>query len=230
MPTRWINGKIIWTHEGRGGCSFEFSSDEATYIQKRVEHLLEKGGFSKFLQRSASHHLRNYLAQKLPEYMVPSNFIFLKKMPLTPNGKIDRRALPENGDVLLESESVYVQPQNIIEEVLVDMWEEVLGIAHIGTYDNFFRLGGHSLLVTQVISRINHIFRIELPLSILFDHPTIAELANVLVKYESAPGQMATIARLQKRIQAMSPDEVQAILHKKSGIQENAKTAKHERT
>jgi hypothetical protein len=151
--------------------------------------------------------------------MVPSSFVFLKQMPLTPNGKIDRRALPENEAIRLESENLYVRPQNPVEEVLAGMWEEVLGMKRIGIHDNFFRLGGHSLLVTQIISRINHIFRIELPLSALFDNPTIAELTNVLVQHEPAPGQMAAIARLHKRIRMMSPEEIQTLLHEKSGIQ-----------
>ncbi|BAY50309.1 amino acid adenylation domain-containing protein (plasmid) [Scytonema sp. HK-05] len=123
--------------------------------------------------------LRHYLKQKLPEYMVPAAFVFLDAMPLTPHGKIDRRALPAP-DTSSFSRSNFVAPRNPIEEVLAVIWAKVLGTEHIGIHDNFFELGGHSLLATQVISRMRQAFNVEIPLQLLFETPTIADLASAI--------------------------------------------------
>ena len=121
--------------------------------------------------------LRSYLQAKLPEYMIPSAFVMLERLPLTPNGKVDRRALPapEKGRSSLRDR--YVQPRTAVERQLAQIWMEVLGLAEVGIHDNFFELGGHSLLATQVVSRIRTTFTVELPLRVLFESPTVAELA-----------------------------------------------------
>ena len=121
--------------------------------------------------------LRSYLQAKLPEYMIPSAFVMLERLPLTPNGKVDRRALPapEKGRSSLRDR--YVQPRTAVEQQLAQIWAEVLGLADVGIHDNFFELGGHSLLATQVVSRIRTTFTVELPLRVLFESPTVAELA-----------------------------------------------------
>lgn len=121
--------------------------------------------------------LREHLIQTLPDYMIPNAFIQLDAFPLTPNGKIDRKALPAPGRKQLQSEKGVVPPRNEFEEILAEVWEEVLPIDPIGIYDNFFNLGGHSLLATQVVSRIRDRFEIELPVRTLFEAPTIAELS-----------------------------------------------------
>jgi amino acid adenylation domain-containing protein len=123
--------------------------------------------------------LRHYLKQKLPEYMVPTAFVFLDTMPLTPHGKIDRRALPAP-DTSSFSRSNFVGPRNPIEEILAVIWTRVLGTEHIGIHDNFFDLGGHSLLATQVISRMRQAFGVEIGLQLLFETPTIADLASAI--------------------------------------------------
>ncbi|HLO87426.1 MAG TPA: amino acid adenylation domain-containing protein [Nostocaceae cyanobacterium] len=123
--------------------------------------------------------LPQYLRQKLPEYMIPSAFVTLKTMPLTPNGKVNRRALPVPDDNQ-EFKNNWAAPRNPVEEVLVGIWTQILGVSQIGIDDNFFALGGHSLLATQVISRIRKIFGIEIPLQRLFELPTIAELAPTI--------------------------------------------------
>ena len=121
--------------------------------------------------------LRQHLGQTLPDYMIPNAFIYLDAFPLTPNGKIDRNALPAPGREQLQSEKGFVPPSNEFEEILAEVWAEVLPIKQIGIHDNFFNLGGHSLLATQVVSRVRDRFEIELPVRTLFEAPTIAELS-----------------------------------------------------
>jgi len=121
--------------------------------------------------------LRLFLKENLPEYMVPSAFVLLDKLPLNPNGKIDRKALPTPDQTYSEFEQSYVPPSSPIEEMLLAIWREVLNIDQIGIHDNFFELGGHSLLAIQLIVRINRQFQIEFPLYSLFKAPTIAGLS-----------------------------------------------------
>ena len=122
--------------------------------------------------------LRDYLRQRLPDYMVPAVFITLDSFPLTANGKVDRRALPAPDQSRPELESEFVAPREGIETQLAAIWSELLGVDPVGRHDNFFALGGHSLIGTQVISRIGQITRIELPLRCLFERPTVAGLAE----------------------------------------------------
>jgi amino acid adenylation domain-containing protein len=129
--------------------------------------------------------LRLFLKQKLPEYMVPYSFVFLDTLPLTPNGKIDRKALPEPEERRPESNESYVAPRTPVEEMIAEIWVEVLKVDTVGIHDNFFDLGGHSLLATQVISRARRQFQVELPLRVLFDHLTVAELAQRIEEVRS---------------------------------------------
>ncbi|MCA9953885.1 MAG: hypothetical protein KC434_04150, partial [Anaerolineales bacterium] len=122
--------------------------------------------------------LRAYLGESLPDYMIPHLFIFLETYPLTPNGKIDRKALPAPEREQFSQTHHFVAPSTAFEEVLAEVWEEVLNLAPIGIHDNFFNLGGHSLLATQVVSRIRDRFEIALPVRHLFEAPTIAQLAD----------------------------------------------------
>jgi amino acid adenylation domain-containing protein len=122
--------------------------------------------------------LRAHVRGKLPEYMVPSAFVLLEAMPLTPNGKLDRKALPAPETVRPELEEAYIAPRTPVEQSLAAVWAEVLGVERVGVQDNFFELGGHSLLATQVISRTRNALQIELPLRTLFEAPTVAGLAE----------------------------------------------------
>ncbi|HCF29074.1 MAG TPA: non-ribosomal peptide synthetase, partial [Cyanobacteria bacterium UBA11049] len=124
--------------------------------------------------------LRRYLSKKLPEYMVPSAFVQLAAMPLTPNGKLDRRALPAPDTSRLNQNNSLIAPQNPTEELLVSIWAEVLNLKQVSIHDNFFELGGHSLLATQLISRIRDTFQIEISLFSLFESPTIASFSDRL--------------------------------------------------
>ena len=126
--------------------------------------------------------LRHYLQERLPEYMVPTVFMRLDKLPLTPSGKLNRKALPLPDQTRPELESAYVAPRNRIEKKLAMICGELLHIERVGIYDNFFDLGGHSLLATQFISKVRAIFHVEIPLRSLFEKPTIAELSVVIQK------------------------------------------------
>jgi amino acid adenylation domain-containing protein len=138
-------------------------------------------------QTPAISELRQFLKKQLPDYMVPSAFVMLEAIPLTPNGKVDRQALPlpEAGR---ESEDTLVAPRNELERELTKIWERVLGIQPIGIRDNFFSLGGHSLIAVQLFVAIEKIWGRNLPLGTLFQAQTIEELAKVLRDREwSAP-------------------------------------------
>jgi amino acid adenylation domain-containing protein len=123
------------------------------------------------------HDLRSYLKEKLPEYMVPSAFVFLESLLLTPNGKVDRRALPAPDENRPELKEAFVKPRTPVEELLAGIWAEVLKLEKVGIHDNFFDLGGHSLLGTKLIAQIQKDFQTDLPLRFLFESPTIAGLA-----------------------------------------------------
>jgi len=123
--------------------------------------------------------LRLFLKQRMPDYMVPSAFVVLEALPLTPSGKIDRRALP-TPDFSSQSSDQYIAPRTPTEKMLARIWAESLKIEKVSIHDNFFELGGHSLKATQVISQVREAFTIELPLRSLFAQPTIAELAATI--------------------------------------------------
>jgi acyl carrier protein len=127
--------------------------------------------------------LRQSLQEKLPEYMVPSAFVILDALPLTSNGKVDRKALPVPVADRSDLEEEYAAPRTPVEELLAGIWQDVLGVDHVGIHDNFFELGGHSLLATRLVSSVRRAFHVELPLRIIFETPTIEDLAlNVLEK------------------------------------------------
>ncbi|MEG4851235.1 amino acid adenylation domain-containing protein [Microcoleus sp. B5-D4] len=144
--------------------------------------------------------LQAFLAEKLPEYMVPSAFVVLESLPVTANGKVDRVALPVPQPIKLEWAGGYVAPHTSIEEVLVKIWAEVLGIKRVGIRDNFFELGGHSLLATQLVSRVRDAFGVELPLRRVFEAPTIAELSKIVegLKDKNAKSEVPALVPISR--------------------------------
>jgi acyl carrier protein len=138
---------------------------------------------------------------------------------LTANGKVDRQALPAPGHTVDQPPGLFVPPRTVVEEVLARIWAELLGLTQVGVHDNFFALGGHSLLGIQMLARIRQAFRVELPPRDLFEAPTVAGLAAALVKYEAQPGQVATIARLRQDIEKRSAEGIQALLQEKRQAQ-----------
>ncbi|MBD2567365.1 non-ribosomal peptide synthetase [Anabaena lutea] len=121
--------------------------------------------------------LRSFLQEKLPTYMRPTAFVILDKLPLTPNGKVDRKALPVP-DTSIGLEASFVPPRTPTEQIVADIWADILGLEKVGIFNNFFELGGHSLLATQVISRLREAFKIDLPLRSFFENPTIKNLVE----------------------------------------------------
>jgi amino acid adenylation domain-containing protein len=124
--------------------------------------------------------LRQLVGAKLPDYMMPAAFVVLAAMPLNPNGKIDRRALPAPDASQLSTGEEFVAPRTATEKDLAQIWAALLGVDKIGVGDNFFYVGGHSLLATRLISQVREHFAIELPLATVFEGPTLAELAEAI--------------------------------------------------
>ena len=125
-----------------------------------------------------SQELKDFLSRRLPEYMIPSVFIPLEAFPLTPNGKIDRKALPAPDWSVARKDTPYVAPRNPVEEMVAQIFQQLLKINRVGIHDNFFELGGHSLLATQLVSRIRQVFQVDIPLRAIFEHPTVEGVAQ----------------------------------------------------
>lgn len=155
--------------------------------------------------------LRDFLWEYLPEEMVPSVFVRLEELPLNLNGKVDRRALP-NPSERVRQKTEYVAPRNEIEERLVQIWYRILQVERIGINDNFFDLGGHSLSGTQMLLRVNKEFQVDLPLRVLFELPTIAQLAAAMVLERAEQVDDEMVARLLAEIRQLSEGEVQTML------------------
>ncbi|HEX8559178.1 MAG TPA: amino acid adenylation domain-containing protein [Pyrinomonadaceae bacterium] len=129
--------------------------------------------------------LSNHLAEKLPRHMIPSAFVFLDSLPLTASGKVDKRALPKpSGD---KEAGDYVEPRNIKEQALADIWQLLLGVERVGARDDFFELGGNSLLMMQVIARVKKVFDVSLPVAAFYQSPTVESLAEQIRKLQRSP-------------------------------------------
>jgi acyl-CoA synthetase (AMP-forming)/AMP-acid ligase II len=142
----------------------------------------------------------NHLRRRLPEYMIPAAIVVLDHIPLTPNGKVDRRSLPEPDLKAARNELVYEPPSNPAQQALSEIWSEVLKVDQVGINDDFIQLGGHSLLATQVIARVRDRFEIDLPVRSVFERPTIKEFAGLVEEV------------ILNEIEAMSPDEARQYL------------------
>jgi acyl carrier protein len=141
--------------------------------------------------------LRGFLQARLPEHMIPSAFVVLDALPLTPSGKVDRRALPAPDQTRAGLEAL-VTPRTPVEEAIAEIWMAVLKLERVGVHDNFFALGGHSLLATQVVARLRAAFGLELPLRALFETPTVGGLAE----------RIETTTRLLEEVASLTADQV----------------------
>jgi SAM-dependent methyltransferase/acyl carrier protein len=161
-------------------------------------------------------NLREYLRDLVPDYMVPASFVLLDAMPLTPNGKVDRRNLPDPDRIRPELDSSYVAPSTPTEKILSGIWAELLGVDRVGARDNFFELGGHSLLAMQVVSRVRDALRIELPLRKLFEFPTVAGLARSILDQQVLPPEpeiaQVTSQPRWNEVEKLSDEQVDTLL------------------
>ncbi len=157
-------------------------------------------------------HLRTILSQRLPAYMVPATFVLLDAFPLTPNGKIDRKALPAPAAA---ATAQYVPPRNDVETIIANLWAETLKLDRVGIHDNFFELGGHSLLATQLVTRLRQTLRIELPLRALFDSPTVATMTAVALQPPNNRALVEKVAQLLIQLSQLSDEEAAKLLSQK---------------
>jgi amino acid adenylation domain-containing protein len=196
---------ISWSDAGGDGCydaifarkeainnqriplSIQGRTKDAGFITKKSNlHSYANNPLQAKAARKLIPQLQNYLTEKLPEYMVPSAFVVLESLPITPNGKVDRRALPAPEPIKPELSGSYVAPRTPVEEMLVKIWAEILGLKRLAIHDNFFELGGHSLLATQLISRVRDALEIELPLRSVFEAPTITEFSKLIENFQNS--------------------------------------------
>ncbi|MBD2493305.1 non-ribosomal peptide synthetase [Nostoc sp. FACHB-280] len=141
--------------------------------------------------------VKRFLEEKLPTYMVPAALMMLDSLPLTPNGKLDRRSLPAPARTRPDLEEAFIAPRNPVEEKLATIWAELLGLDVVGINDNFFCLGGHSLIVTQMLSRVREVFAVHISFTQIFANPTIAAVAQLIVQGgEESQWQRPVIQRI----------------------------------
>jgi amino acid adenylation domain-containing protein/FkbH-like protein len=157
-------------------------------------------------QAITSGELHAFLKERLPEYMVPAAFVKLERMPLTSNGKIDRRALPDPDLARPEAEGAYIAPRTPLEEEVVAAWKEVLGLERIGVNDNFFEIGGHSLLATRVIILMRSRLGLNLSLRLLFENPTVAGMASALMETLLEHSEERELADMVSEVENLSEE------------------------
>ncbi len=163
-----------------------------------------------FVGRTKTEELRTFLAQELPDYMVPGAFVSMDTLPLNANGKLDVRALPSPEQQAASRE--FVAPHTPDEEKLAQIWQEVLKLDRVGMTDNFFELGGHSLLATQIISRIRSRFRVQMPLQSFLRNPTIAALVPEIGHCPTIESEQEEMARLLQELEGISEEEAERLL------------------
>src|SRR5439155_10494543 len=145
--------------------------------------------------------------------MIPSGFVPLDKLPLTPNGKVNRKALPPPEQLRPELETAFVAPRTELEKTIAKIWQELLRVEQVGLHDNFFDLGGHSLLVVQAQAKLHEALGVDLPVVRLFQYPTVSALAGSLSEPQAKPSLEKVRARARKQREAFAgkqPEEVAA--------------------
>ncbi|MCT7951982.1 amino acid adenylation domain-containing protein [Ancylothrix sp. C2] len=182
-----LKATVAWCHGKHAGITFHTTKEERNLLERNVEYIIASQGLS--IPR-----LRDFLKRKLPSYMIPSSFVMLNAMPVTPNGKIDRRTLPAPLLNARESENTPTAPSDTVQLQLRSIWQKVLELTNISIKDNFFDLGGHSLLAVKMFAEIEKAFGKNLPLATLFQAPTIEQLAEVLRQSGSSTSWSSLVA------------------------------------
>ena len=162
--------------------------------------------------------LRVFLSEKLPEYMIPSSFVVLDAMPVTPIGKVDRSALPAPSRTRPELNTIFVAPRTLCEKELAQVWAEILTLDRVGIHDNFFDLGGHSLMAARIVSRVIKTFQVEVRLQALFAAPTVAEMAAVITEHQAKKLGEQDLDRILAELESLSEDEATKLLAVKEVI------------
>jgi FkbM family methyltransferase len=215
------HGYIIHVDELPLGKASRQLSDMHVYLLYAIHPSRDAGSSSQRILATPTsallsrNDLQRYLEAYLPNYMVPSAFIVLDALPRTPNNKVDRKALPAPDERLLlthPSDERFVSPLTPLEEELAQMWSALLRGQRVGRHDNFFRIGGHSLVAMQLIARINAVYQIELPLSTLFQNPSIAQLADAITRSKMEQYSPEELTALLTTIDQMSEEEARSLL------------------
>lgn len=196
-------------------------------ISKRDEDLRPLNTYTNVLRNEPSRQdlakaLRHSLSNKLPEYMIPSTFVWLDALPLTPTGKVDRRALPSPNSGRNDPTDVYAPPKSDLERLIASVWSEVLGIEKIGIDSNFFNIGGHSLLAMQVVARLSDSLNLNVPLRLMFERRSIRGLAEAISSLQTAAKQPAIprIVPAQRqetsaiKLEQLTDEQVAALLNR----------------
>jgi acyl carrier protein len=155
--------------------------------------------------------LRARLSEVLPEHMVPAAYVELAQLPLTPTGKVDRRALaPPQADAYAQRR--YLAPVGEMQQALARLWSELLGVEQVGAEDDFFELGGHSLLVVQLVSRVRAHFQVDIAIREIFEHASLRAMADVLTAKRIAAFSVEDVAQVSVELERLSADELRALL------------------
>jgi ubiquinone/menaquinone biosynthesis C-methylase UbiE len=221
---------ISWSTQGESG-EYDVLISQETQITSRIRSLptsspaQEKRPSTRWLSYANNPlqgkmtqtwlpHLRHYLEEYLPEYMLPAQFVVLEALPRNSHGKIDRRTLPPPNGMQVSREGTFVAPQTPLQKQLALIWTELLHVPQIGIHDNFFMLGGHSLLATQLMASLRTLFQVEIPLRHLFEKPTLRELALVIGQMQRAildQTEDERLAQMLIEIGGLSEDNMHAI-------------------
>jgi amino acid adenylation domain-containing protein len=192
---------------------------EAVVLANKTNERLTAYVVLKEISSATTKQLKDFLKERLPEYMLPTSFVVLDALPLTTTGKVDRNALPTD-QIGVEANENYLAPQTPLEQVLAGIFSQILSLERIGADDSFFDLGGHSLLATQILSRVREAFQLELPLRKFFRAPTVAGLAAAILEDEAERERVESTAEILLKLATLSDEEVDDLLatkeHKKA--------------
>jgi len=192
---------------------------ESVVLANKTNERLTAYVVLKEISSATTKQLKDFLKERLPEYMLPTSLVVLDELPLTTTGKVDRNALPTD-QIGVEANENYLAPQTPLEQVLAGIFSEILSLERIGADDSFFDLGGHSLLATQILSRVREAFQLELPLRKFFRVPTVAGLATAILEDEAERERVERTAEILLKLATLSDEEVDDLLatkeHKKA--------------
>jgi amino acid adenylation domain-containing protein len=184
---------------------------EAVVLANKTNERLTAYVVLKEISSATTRQLKDFLKERLPDYMRPTSFVLLDALPLTTTGKVDRKALPTD-QIGVEANETYLAPRTPLEQVLAGMFSQILSLERIGADDSFFDLGGHSLLATQILSRVREAFQLELPLRKFFRAPTVAGLAAAILEDEAERERVECSAEILLKLATLSDEEVDDLL------------------